>query len=432
MPNCTFASRLLALALLWPAGVFAASDPTIEGEIKKSLGALQIEIEHFVLPGTQLPGGAELGKLDDVVFRDLEYTGHFTVLRVERYDGTSHSASAALVRAAIEQSGAGFRLRGRVESLPGNELIFQRDYPFTKSSARAIAHEFADDIVARLMGEVGICRTEIVFSRRNGAAKELWTIDFDGEGLHQLTSDGTINIFPSWAPTGQEIVFTTFKRGHAEIAHLNLSTRQSRILGLGPDMNMGPEWSPNGRWIAFTRSLGGDSDVYIMAADGTGIRPLAQSRGIDTAVDWAPDGSRFAFVSDRSGNPQIYTAAVGGGGLQRLTFAGDYNDAPAWSPDGQSMAFVSRDGHVMNLYVMRPSGEGMKPLVYGKGDCEGPSWAPDSRHIVYTRLQGGQRKLFVVDVTTGRDRQLTTGPGDCYGPAWSPAPTARNGLASSR
>jgi TolB protein len=431
-----FASRSTSarslLLLLFPVSGWAAADPLIEGEIEKGLESLQIELESFVLPGGGGQSVEALGQLDDIVFRDLEYTDLFSVLRVARYEGKSHSASVALVRAAVEQAGAGFRLRGRVESLPGNELIFQREYPFSKSNARAVAHEFADDIVARLMGEAGICRTQIVFSRRNGAAKDLWLIDFDGENLRQLTSDGTINIFPSWAPDGDQMVFTTFKRGHAELALLTLSSRTSRILSLGAGMNMGAEWSPNGRWIAFSRSQGGDTDLYLMASDGTGIRPVAQSRGIDTAVDWSPDGSRIAFVSDRSGNPQVYSAAVSGGGLQRLTFAGDYNDAPAWSPDGSWIAFVSRDRHTMNLYVMTPSGEGMRPIVYGKGDCEGPSWAPDSRHLVYTRLQGGQRRLFIFDLKTSRERQLTTGPGDCYGPAWSPVPSARSGLASSR
>src|SRR5256885_7709417 len=53
---------------------------------------------------------------------------------------------------------------------------------------RKFAHEFADEIVAKLSGGMpGIASTEITFISARGGNKEIWLMDYDGADQRQLT-----------------------------------------------------------------------------------------------------------------------------------------------------------------------------------------------------------------------------------------------------
>ncbi len=399
-------------------------DPEVElGVTTGHVQLMPIEMENFVTPG--LPGEAPrwLRQLDDILHRDLDYSDLFRITRWYLYPGEpAESSSRALVRGSIERAGESWILRGRVEELPGQRLIFQTEYAFTRAGARDLVHQFADDVVDRLTGQVGISRTRVTFVRVEGDAKEIWLIDSDGASAERITSNGSINLSPAWSPDGSKLLYTTYTRGSPELAEKSLVAGTSRWVSTAEGLNIAGEYSPDGSRVALTLSHDGDADIYVLPQGGGEPRRLTRTRGIDTAPTWSPTGAQIGFVSDRSGSPQIYLMDSGGGALRRLTFSGSYNASPAWSPRGDQIAFVSRDTYMLNVYVIGAGGDGLRPIVYGRGESENPSWAPDGRHLVYSCLRGGERGLYVIDIATGRERPLTSGLGDCYGPAWSPVP----------
>ncbi len=411
----------ISLTALWAAAWAQSGDPEVElGVTTGRVTLMPIEMENFVLPGAAGEAPQWMRQLDDLLHRDLDYSDLFRITRWYLYPGEPASPSSrALVRGTIERVQNGWLLRGRVEELPGQRLIFQEQYRFTQDSARDAVHHFADDIVERLTGQVGISRTRIAFVRIEGEARDIWLIDADGERLERFTSDRSINISPAWSPDGTRIIFTTYVAGSPQLAEKAVGGAV-RMISTLEGLNTAGEYSPDGSLIALTLSPDGDADIYLLSMQGAASRRLTRTRGIDTAPSWSPTGRQIAFVSDRSGSPQIYVTDTNGGGLHRLTFSGSYNASPSWSPTGDRIAFVSRDTYWLNLYVMGTSGDKLRPVVYGRGECENPSWAPDGRHLVYSALRGDQRRLYIVDVETGRERPLTLDLGDCYGPAWSP------------
>ena len=42
-------------------------------------------------------------------------------------------------------------------------------------------------------------------------------MDYDGENARQITHDRSLALSPTWAPWGNEISFTTFKRGNPDL-----------------------------------------------------------------------------------------------------------------------------------------------------------------------------------------------------------------------
>lgn len=417
-------TAVLVLSLPWAVDAVAQpGTPEIEiSVIDGGIRRIKIEMENFVLPG--LPGDAPQWQreLDDIVHTDLDYSDLFDITRWYLYPGTpAHPTSKALIRGSVERAGDGWTLRARVEALPGQDLIFQKEYPFDEASSRRAMHTFADEVVVHVTGlRPGIAMTQVVFVKRMRDGKELWIVDYDGANLRQLTRDGSLNLSPSWSPDGAHLVFTTYVQGPPRIALREMATGTTRVLATGDGLSAAAVWSPDGRRVVFARARGRDTDLYVMDRDGSNLRPLTNGSGIDTSPTFSPSGREIAFVSDRAGSPQIYMMDASGGRARRVTYLGSYNDSPTWSPSGKELAFVSRDGNVQNIYVMTPSGEKWRPIVYAQGDSENPSWAPDGRHIVYSSLRGEARALYIRDVVTGRERLLTTGGGDCYGPAWSP------------
>ncbi len=74
----------------------------------------------------------------------------------------------------------------------------------------------------------------------------------DGDGSHQrrLTTDDHANSwYPSLAPDGNSIVFSSNQTGEHEIYEMDLNGHQSRLTALGE--LYAPEVSPNGQYIAF-------------------------------------------------------------------------------------------------------------------------------------------------------------------------------------
>jgi Tol biopolymer transport system component len=68
-----------------------------------------------------------------------------------------------------------------------------------------------------------------------------------------------------------------------------------------------PSWSPDGTQIAFCARIGGnDFEICVMNADGRGFQQLTSNTVPDLTPSWSPDGTQIAFQQGPVGRPQIF------------------------------------------------------------------------------------------------------------------------------
>ena len=297
----------------------------------------------------------------------------------------------------------------------------------TEEQTRRFAHQFADEIIARLSGGVpGVASTQIAFVSGRSGNKEIWAMDYDGANQHKLTSLHSIALTPRWSPDASRIAFTCYPTaGSILSAQICVySDVTSRLLNWAhhPGTNSSPAWSPDGTKIMFMSSMFGNPELFVAEADGSRPRRVTHSTGADTSAAYNPKtGQQVVFVSDRDGLPQLYTMDADGSDLTKIPLPDmGYVIDPAWSPNGQLLAFSwRRPSGNYDLYVMDIASHALVELTRDAGRNERPSWAPDGRHLVFESTRTGTRQIWSMLADGTSPRQLTT-QGQNESPNWSP------------
>jgi TolB protein len=331
-----------------------------------------------------------------------------------------------LVEGALRVEGDQFAAEFGVWDLAGCQRKLRRRYSQASSADPIVlAKRMADDIVEVLTGTRGVASTELTFVSKRGGNPEIFVMDADGGNQRAATANRSINNFPSWSPSGDSIIYTSYRTDNRPMLFLSTRGRgkPGRILSKLSNM---PQYRavfrPDGRELAIVMSPAGSTEIYRVGLDGRSLQRLTQNRSIDISPSWSPDGRKLAFVSDRSGSPQIYLMDADGSNAKRLTFNGNYNTSPAWSPDGRWIAYQGRVGGQFDIWLIDPEGSVNLPLVSHPRNDESPCWSPDSRKIVFSSTRRGSADVYLIDSSGDHLRRLTSSPGEDTSPSWGPYP----------
>lgn len=331
----------------------------------------------------------------------------------------------ALIEGEITRDAEGFAVAVRVwDTVRCRDLLRKRYRQPSSADPSVIARRLADAIVEAFTGAPGVSATEIAFVSDRTGNKEIMVMNADGSATRAATANRSINNFPGWSPSGDAIVYTSYR--YRNEANLFLSSRGPLRPGrLVPGLNRAQYravFDPSGERLAAVVSDGSAPDLYLVDANSRKLRRLTRTRAIEVSPSWSPDGKRLAFVSDKTGSPQIYVMDVDSGSVRRLTYDGSYNTAPAWSPDGQWIAYETRVAGQFDIWLIDPQGGTNLPLVTHARSDEGPTWAPNARKLAFSSTRRGRADVYVIDRDGSNLRRLTQGAGNNTSPAWGPYP----------
>ena len=339
-------------------------------------------------------GGGEGAAATKVLQNDLDLSGWFSLTPPER---------ATYI---IGGSASGGSLQGEVTDQRGT-VVLQKTY---SGGPRMAAHRFADDIVETVAGRKGIASSRIAFVSSRTGRKEIYTADYDGANLRQLTKDGSISVAPALAPDGSKLAYTGYQSGYADIYLIELASGSRGRIAKFPGTNSGAAFSPDGGQIACTLSKDGNPELYVIGAGGGSARRLTKTRGVESSPTWSPDGSQIIYSSDERGGPQLFRIGAGGGSGQLISTGYNYCTEPSWSPDGRKVAFTARTGG-FSIAVKDLEGGTTNLLATG----EDPAWGADSRHLIFS----SGSNIVLLDAQTGRSTPIVSGLGKVSEPTWS-------------
>ena len=363
--------------------VLAAEEATIT--VKKG-ESTSIAIKPF--------GGSEGAVAAKVVQNDLELSSLFLLSPPER---ASFSVGA--------NAGDG-SLEGTVTDHSGS-VVLRKSYSGTTRSA---AHKFSDDIVETVTGNKGIASSKIAFSATRTGRKEIYTADYDGANVKQLTNDGNISVAPALSHDGSKLAYTGYQSGYADIYVVDLNSgARNRVIKF-PGTNSGAAFSPDGGRIACTISKDGNPELYTIGANGTGAHRLTHTAAVESSPSWSPNGAEIVYSSDERGGPQLFRIGSGGGSGRFIPTGYGYCTEPSWSPDGKKIAFTIRQGGFSVAILDLASG-----AVRIVAEGEDPVWGADSRHIIYSNGS----TLTLLDTVKGRPTPIVSGLGKVSEPTWS-------------
>ncbi len=385
------------------------------------------------------PGGIA-ATIRDVIDKDLDLTGWFDVQPVDTHlekgggaepgswkpEPWGLSKTAALVRFRYRPVGDPACGAGRacidlyVYDVAGQRTLTARRLKAPSNAPRALAHAAANQALTALTGQEGLFGSLMAAVREVDGHKEIALVGLDGADIRAVTRNGSINLSPAWAPDGRRILWTSYRRGEADLYLKDLVTGDVRALSSRAGAEIGGTFSPDGTHVAVALATGDDTDLLLLNAQtGELVRRLTTGGGIDVSPTFSPDGTKVAFASERSGGSQIFVVDVAGGTPTRVTRIGGFFTDPAWSPDGERIAFVSRQGGRFDVLTIRTDGSGMVRVTENMGDNEDPTWTKDSRHLVFSSTRSGGRRLWIATADGRHQRPLTSG-GTWSQPAFAP------------
>ncbi len=295
----------------------------------------------------------------------------------------------------------------------------------SQDNARLIAHRFADEIITRLGGGIpGIAETHIYFVAARGGNKEIWQMDYDGQGAHAVTHLGTISLSPRVSPNNDRIAFSSLGKQGWSIRMFSLVLGRPVSFSSPAGTTLSPAWSSDGAKLAFSAARSGDPEIFTSDASGGNLKQITTFKGPNVSPTWNPKtNAQIAWCSGRTGLPQIYMMDSDGASVQRLTDGG-YATSPSWSPNGQFLAFAWNRKYGpgapggQDIYIMDIASKRWTQLTHDEGRQDFPSWSPDGRHIVFQREKGGGSEIWTMLSDGTEQHRLTQSSGNSM-PNWS-------------
>lgn len=253
----------------------------------------------------------------------------------------------------------------------------------------------------------------IIYSSDLHGNNEIFTLDLASKNSTRLTNNTYNDVSPAWSPNGHDLAFVS-QRNSATNFDIYIMSKEGSETRMLPDNTANstayPRWSPDGSKIVFTTMTGDSSaDIYTINADGSNLTNLTNNDFLDVQPCWSPDGSKIAFASDRDGDAEIYIMDLNTQKVTRIT-SSELNDYdPDWSPNGQNIAFVSEREWEADIYTIKTDGSGLTKLTDSQSDEYNPRWSPDGSKILFTSNKDGHSELYTM-LTDGSSLEQITEP----------------------
>ncbi len=396
--------------------------------------AIPVAVVPFANENAGLPPSTDVAK---VIHMDLARCGKFRPLDRDDLVAFPHRGNEIkfaawkllkqdyIVVGHVSDAGDGaYQVAFELWDVNRQQKLLGRSYTARAADLRGVAHQIADAIYEKILGEPGAFFTRIAYVTSTGVAPDitysLIVADSDGYNPQVVVRSHEALLSPAWSPDGGELAYVSFESGNSAVYVQNLATGARRLVSGRSGINGAPSFSPDGSTLAVSLSYQGNPEIYLIDLASGKLTRLTHNYAIDTEPEWMPDGGSLVFTSDRAGKPQLYKMPVSGGSPERITFKGSYNSNASIGYKGKQIAMVRGSGNVYRIAVMDRSLGGQEHFVSPGNFDEAPSFAPNGSMLLYAATQGTRGVLYAVSSDGNVRQRLVLSHGSVRSPAWGP------------
>ncbi len=257
---------------------------------------------------------------------------------------------------------------------------------------------------------------QIVYGSNASGRINLWLMNADGSGSHQLTHSDDSQFSATWAKNGSGLVYQQ-DRGGDEIYDLYFvpaaGGEPQNLTNTNQTTETGPRFSPDGKWIAFqTREKQAPyTNLALMDWSTHKVRQLTheqdpKKRSWHTAA-WSPDGLfLYADRGDLNEDASIYRVNVQSGEAVELTpHQGKVLiEATSISPDGKTLLITSNEkGGFGNVALFDIASRKKTWVTDTQWDASSGSFSPDGSRFTYSLNADGRTSIHFVDAKTRKE-----------------------------
>jgi eukaryotic-like serine/threonine-protein kinase len=188
-----------------------------------------------------------------------------------------------------------------------------------------------------------------------GFGNSIWIHDLTRTIQSRLTfGSAEYVIAPLWTPDGNRIIFSSDRKGPADLYWKPSNGTGKEELLFGSESNKTPDdVSRDGRYLIFENvsPANGRSELWVLPLVGERKpKPYLQTESNLARAAVSPDGHWVAYSSDESGRNEIFLQSFPEAGA-KFQISNDGGDCPLWRNDGKELFYVGGSDSIVAVPV---------------------------------------------------------------------------------
>jgi eukaryotic-like serine/threonine-protein kinase len=250
----------------------------------------------------------------------------------------------------------------------------------------------------------------ILYASDATGSADLWVMNADGTGQHQITSGAGRSYAPAASPDSRAIAFHSNRSGNWQVWHSDMDGSQLKQLSKSAGDGNWPQFSADGKTVIFHRSSpNGVFNLWQVPAEGGSARPFSLAMAMHPAVARA-SGQVAAWYSERTDTPQwkIGIFAPSGGAPVRVLnpTVNARPDTPIrWMQAENAISSLDYAHSASNIWMLPMDGRPPHPLTsFNSGEIYSFDWSSKGQ-LVYSRGLTTSDVVLIRDLNSSKAAQ---------------------------
>ncbi len=225
---------------------------------------------------------------------------------------------------------------------------------------------------------------KVIFTSSETGNIDIWSMNGDGTGRRQLTTDSQRDNGPSVCGDGRNVVFTSTRNGGEHTWVMDPDGTNQRQLTFG-GVERAPVCSPDGQWVAYNSWDSGILTIWKVPINGGEPSQLTETHSAFPM--FSPDGTLISYfifsgnkigIMSSNGGPPVIT-------FNSPTLAHENTEEYGWTPDGRSLILHGEEDGVGNLWIQPLDGELRKLTNFVSQKIWWYDWSKDGTRLLFAR-----------------------------------------------